>query len=346
VILGKTLFTFHLSLLSKKDLSMPISPCVLDVDTGEDDALALLLAVAYQLPLRAIVTSYGNTTLAHATANTAAILQLAGATHIPIVQGSETSLVPHPHPGAHLGAGDFVGSNGLCDVILPIATDVKIKTPHYNQLADVLCALLDDSTERIRYVVTGPCTNLAHIVRQLGDHASAVIEEIVLMATALTVPGNSGPIDADGNQAAEFNCYCDAEAFAVVLASGIPVTVVSWDVTSTTTIPYSAVCGFVATTPTSMFVVQLMRAFLERYGLAHAREFELNDPLTIWAMQGYGRYRMVPVQIVTDSIGYGATHIDTKGVLVRYLEPFTDVERMIAIREILQQLGISSYSIR
>lgn len=321
------------------------SPCVLDVDTGEDDALAILLALAYRMPLRAVVTSYGNTTLTHATANTAAILQLAGATHIPVIRGSATSLVPHPHPEANEGAGDFVGSNGLCDIELPIAHQIEIKTPHVDQLAITLCALLEAPTERIRYVVTGPCTNLAHVIRQLGPHASQIISEIVIMATALTVPGNSGPPNADGLQVAEFNCYCDAEAFAQVLASKIPITVVSWDVTSTTTIPYTTVMGLTATSDTSIFVVQLMRAFLERYGIAHAREFELNDPLTIWAMQGHGCYRMVPIRIVTDNIDYGRTYIDTDGVYVRYLAPLTESEKHITIQEILQQLGITSYSV-
>lgn len=313
---------------------------VLDVDTGEDDALAILLAVAYQLPLRAVVTSYGNTSLAHATANTAAVLQLAGATGIPVIQGSATSIMPHPHVEALLGAGDFVGSNGLCDVVLPQSTDIHIHTPPINTLAEYLCAVSGSSVHRIRYIVTGPCTNLALMLRQLGQRAHDVIDDVVIMGAAITVPGNSGPV-VDGIQHAEFNCYCDAVSFAEVLASGLPITLVSWDVTSKVTIPYADVMTFDATDEVSAFVVTLMRAFLERYGLAHQREFELNDPLTIWAIVHNRRYRSMFVQVVTEGARYGATIEDSVGSLVRYLEPLNDEEKTAVIVEILSRLGVS-----
>jgi len=319
---------------------------VLDVDTGEDDALAILLAVAYKLPLRAVFTSYGNTSLAHATANTAAILQLAGAIEIPVVQGCAAPIVPHPHSDALLGAGDFVGGNGLCDVVIPESTHVHIQRPTVDTLAETLCAVSLSPTHRIRYVVTGPCTNLAIMLRQLGVRARDVIEDIVIMGAAITVPGNSGPISDAGFQHAEFNCYCDAVAFAEVLASGLPVTLVSWDVTSKVTIPYTNVLTFGATNEVSAFVVTLMRAFLERYGIAHQREFELNDPLTIWAITGNRRYRSISIRTVTDELCYGATIEDNGGAIVRYMEPLTDEEKTTAISEILCQLGISPYCIK
>lgn len=319
---------------------------VLDVDTGEDDALAILLAVAYQLPVRAVFTSYGNTSLAHATANTAAVLQLAGAIDIPVIQGCTAAIAPHPHADALLGAGDFVGSNGLCDVVLPESTDIQIHTPSIAVLADALCAVRLSPMQRIRYVVTGPCTNLAYILRQLGMRAHDVIEDIVIMGAAITVPGNSGPVGDDGIQHAEFNCYCDAVAFAEVLASKLPITLVSWDVTSKVTIPYTDVLRFGVINEVSAFVVTLMKSFLERYGIAHQREFELNDPLTIWAITGSRRYRSLPVHVVTEGVRYGATVEDQSGTVVRYMEPLTEEEKADAIAEILCQLGVSSYFIK
>ena len=50
---------------------------ILDVDTGEDDAIAILIAVMNKLPLTHTITSYGNTTLEHSTRNTGDILHLA-----------------------------------------------------------------------------------------------------------------------------------------------------------------------------------------------------------------------------------------------------------------------------
>lgn len=68
---------------------------ILDVDTGEDDALAIALAVRTGLPVKYIVSSYGNTTLENATANSAGVLQLLNATSIKIVKGSSWSTKRH-----------------------------------------------------------------------------------------------------------------------------------------------------------------------------------------------------------------------------------------------------------
>lgn len=313
---------------------------VLDVDTGEDDALAILLACAYSLPIRAVYTSYGNTSIDNATANTAAMLALAGATHIPVIQGCAEPILPHPHAEAADGAGDFVGANGLCDVHLPPAVDVTIFQPGVAHLAEMLCQVCVAPT-RVRYIVTGPCSNLAMILRQLGADAHNIIHDIIIMGSAIHGPGNSGPVDVDGTQRAEFNCYCDAVAFAEVLASGIPVTMVSWDVTSTLTIPYATVQRCRATSEVGAFVITLMQAFLTRYGLAHQRAFELNDPLTIWAVNGSRRYDTNAIRVVTESTHYGHTYLDDAGVMVQYLAPLTPTEKDEVIAHVLAHLGVA-----
>jgi len=315
----------------------PLHPVVLDVDTGEDDALAILLAVALQVPLQAVLTSYGNTTLANATANTAALLQLAGATHVPVIQGAAAPLSPHPHPEAASGAGDFVGRNGLCNVEVPPATDVVVHRPHAAALATVWQTVI---TERVQYVVTGPCTNLARLLDQLGARASAYIDHIYLMAGALDGPGNSGPHQPDGRQCAEFNVYCDAEACARVLASGIPVTVVSWDVTQHITIPYADVLQMQARTAVGDVVLRLMRAFLEQYGMAHQRNFELNDPITVLAALGLGRVHQCSLRVVTAPDGYGQTLADPHGAVVWWYEPLLPHEHQWYVDAVLNALGV------
>ncbi len=314
-----------------------LHPVVLDVDTGEDDALAILLAVALHCPLQAVLTSYGNTTLTNATDNTAALLELAGATHIPVIQGAAAPLTPHPHPEAVSGAGDFVGRNGLCNVVVPPATHMVVHRPRLADLATVWRMVV---TERVQYVVTGPCTNLALLLEQLGAQAADFIDHIYLMAGALDGPGNSGPIQHDGSQRAEFNVYCDAEAFARVLVSGIPITIVSWDTTQHITIPYADVCRMHATSAVGAFVVRLMRAFLEQYGLAHQRNFELNDPMTVLAALGLGRYRRRQVAVDCSIAHYGWTHAHPEGAWVRFFEPLTPAEHQWYVAAVLEALGI------
>lgn len=315
-----------------------LHPVVLDVDTGEDDALAILLAVALQCPLQAVLTSYGNTTLANATENTAALLQLAGATHIPVIQGADAPRVPHPHPQASAGAGDFVGRNGLCDVVLPVATHITVLRPALDVLAQTMRQCIGD--QRVSYVVTGPCTNLAMLIDQLGDQIYTCIDHVYLMGGALDGAGNSGPHTADGGQLAEFNVYCDAPAFARVLASGLPITMVSWDATQHITIPYADVLRMRATTAVGAFVVQLMRAFLEQYGLTHQRNFELNDPMTVLAALGLGRYQHRHIGVSCDPHAYGMTREVVGGASVRFFAPLTPAEHQWYVAAVLNALDI------
>lgn len=311
---------------------------VLDVDTGEDDALAVLLALTLHVPVCAIITSYGNTTLANATTNTSAVLALAGQQHIPVIQGAAQSLYVHPHPEAALGAGAFVGSNGLCDITLPAALHGVVDANTSVSLAHRLSTQLSGLTA-IDYIVTGPCTNLATMLRD-RHYRIPTLRHIYIMGGAITVPGNSGPVDAQGTQVAEFNCYCDAHAVQVVLQAGIPITVVPWDVTARVTIPYQRVCQYASTHVIGQFVLALMRAFLEHYGNTHQREFELNDPLTILAWQGFGRYHVQRLIIDTAAPTYGRVSPHHDGALVRVLQPFHPDEQAYAVATILHALHI------
>src|SRR3990167_10101250 len=92
---------------------------ILDCDTGEDDALAILVALQKGLPLRYVVTSHGNTTIEHSTDNTSKILCYTDYLKVKVVKGSRRSLETHLHKPEGESAGDFVGKNGLCNLELP-----------------------------------------------------------------------------------------------------------------------------------------------------------------------------------------------------------------------------------
>ncbi len=313
---------------------------ILDVDTGEDDALAVLLAVKNDLPLQYVVTSYGNTTLENATRNTAALLSLAHATHVKVIPGSEKSLSQHPHQQGNVSAGDFVGKNGLCNVDVP-----------QNKLDNILDfdsqqfekTVLDKMKElgSCDYIITGPCTNFARLLRKYKEVLPQYVKSIYIMGAAVYTPGNSGPKNPDTNeQCAEFNFYCDAPAAKEVIASGIPVYLISWDITSTVTIPYTAIEKMKSDTEVGMFTIALMKSFFKYYGLSHDRNFELNDPLTVVAQQGYGHYRTVSVDVITEGQEYGRTIESAEGSKVNYFFISED-EKREATQRMLHSLDIT-----
>src|ERR1044072_7778365 len=85
------------------------TPVIIDCDPGHDDAMALLLALASpELELSAVTTVAGNQTLDKVTANAIRVLDVVGATAIPVAAGAARALI---HP-AHT-ASDVHGETGL-----------------------------------------------------------------------------------------------------------------------------------------------------------------------------------------------------------------------------------------
>lgn len=124
---------------------------VLDVDTGIDDALAILYAVASPaLDLRGVTTVVGNVPADVAARSSLAVLARAGAHHVPVAVGATRTLAgagPRPGPTDH-------GPDGLGGVLMPAGTD-----PSYDDPATVLRAAADGGP--VTLVGLAPLTNVA-----------------------------------------------------------------------------------------------------------------------------------------------------------------------------------------
>ena len=184
---------------------------ILDVDTGHDDAMAILLA-ARHLDVLGITTVAGNQTLNKTTTNTLKVIELAGLTHIPVAKGSSLPLVEKSRhaPQVH-------GESGLDGYDLPEPT-----TPLDPRHAVEFIVETVRAHDGVTLVPTGPLTNVAAALR----HAPDIIErirEISLMGGGL----NRGNITAT----AEFNIYCDPEAAHIVFSSGIPIKMAGVNIT-------------------------------------------------------------------------------------------------------------------
>lgn len=96
---------------------MPATPLIIDVDTGVDDALALLLALSSpEVELVGISTVAGNVPLHRTTDNTLRLLQWAGRADVPVYAGAERPLVRDA-----VAAADVHGTTGLGAAQLPEA---------------------------------------------------------------------------------------------------------------------------------------------------------------------------------------------------------------------------------
>jgi len=183
-------------------------PIVLDCDPGHDDAIAILLAAAHPaLDLRALTAVAGNGQLDKVALNARRICTLAGLLDVPIAAGAAG-----PQGGDFPSAEGIHGESALDGPALPEpAMELDPRTP---------AQLVAAQGEPITLIATGPLTNVAAMLDELGPDA---FREIVWMGGS-TERGNTTPY-------AEFNAWVDPAAAAAVLDAGVPFTMVGLNLT-------------------------------------------------------------------------------------------------------------------
>jgi pyrimidine-specific ribonucleoside hydrolase len=203
-------------------MSRPI-PVILDVDTGVDDALAILLAARHpSLELLAISCVDGNTPVDNVVTNTLTVLDAAGRPDVPVARGASRPLI---EPGTE--ARYVHGSDGLGDLDWPKSSRTPDPRHAVELLRDVLldAAAAHDPETRVTLVPLGPLTNIALLLRTYPDAANG-LREIVFMGGS----AQAGNVTAS----AEFNVWHDPEAAAIVIEAagelGVPITMYGLDV--------------------------------------------------------------------------------------------------------------------
>ncbi len=192
---------------------------ILDLDTGIDDAMALLYALNRPgIRLEAITTTFGNTDVDTATSNTLRMLELAGRPGIPVARGVGRSLVR-----PFVKAADHVhGRNGLGDVSLP---EPKARATG-EHACDLIIRMAKEHPGAITLCPTGPITNVALALTKAPEIAT-LLKRIVIMGSTIFHPG----IQGIPTPLADANFWNDPEAAQIVLRSGADITLVGMDVT-------------------------------------------------------------------------------------------------------------------
>jgi purine nucleosidase len=189
----------------------------MDCDPGQDDAIALLLAMSSpdELEMLGITTVAGNVPLELTERNARLICDIAGRSDIPVYAGCS-----RPMRRDLLTAENVHGKTGIDGVEI-----VTPKQPLQDQHAVdfIVDTLLAAGEESITLVPTGPLTNIATAIEKNPAILNAV-DEIVLMGGAMREGGNHSP-------SAEFNILVDPHAADIVFACGRPITVMGLDVT-------------------------------------------------------------------------------------------------------------------
>lgn len=264
---------------------------IIDTDPGQDDAVAILLALASpeEINLLGLTAVAGNVPLNLTLKNARIICELAKMKNISIFKGCEKPLKRNLVTAEHVH-----GKTGLDGIILPEPT-MPIKESH------AVDFIIETIRENPRHAITicalGPLTNIAMALEKAPDIAIK-IKQIILMGGAYFEVGNITP-------SAEFNIYVDPEAAKIVFNSGVKLIILPLDVTHKALISEDRVNAFKKIgTPVAKAVSEWTNFFerfdKEKYGSVGA---PLHDPCVIAYLLDpsifSGRY--INVEIETES---------------------------------------------
>ena len=187
---------------------------ILDVDPGNDDALAMLLALdAPNLKVEAVTVCPGNLgpNYAQQVRNALYIVDLAGKSgQVPVYAGMTHPLLNKPYPVASFIHGKF----GLGRVEVPDVPQ-KVEKEH---AVDAIIRLVRGSPGEITIAAVGALSNVAMAILR-DPQVAHDVKGIIMVGGRYAVPGS----------APGYNLLADPEAAHVVLTSGASLTFVSSD---------------------------------------------------------------------------------------------------------------------
>jgi purine nucleosidase len=189
---------------------------IIDTDPGQDDAVAILLALASpELEILGITAVAGNVPLALTEKNARKICELAGRPDVKVFAGAIRPMV-----NALVTAEHVHGKTGLDGPKLPEPT-MPLQDRHAVDF--IVETLMESEPGTVTLCTLGPLTNIAlALVRE--PRIAPRVREIVMMGGGFFEGGNVTP-------AAEFNIYVDPHAADVVFRSNIPIVMMPLDVT-------------------------------------------------------------------------------------------------------------------
>jgi purine nucleosidase len=281
---------------------MPAEPVIIDCDPGQDDAVALLLALASpeELEVLAVTAVSGNVPLELTSLNARKIVELAGWSDVPVYAGCDRPLIRSPVTAEHVHGRTGIDGSDLPEPATELApghaVDAIVETLRAHPAGTVtLCAV-------------GPLTNIAMALRMAPEIAERM-KRIVLMGGAAG-RGNVTP-------SAEFNIYADPHAADVVFRSGVPIVMHGLDVTHQALVTSERLAAIAALdTPVSRAVAGMLDFYGGRSRQRGGEGAPLHDPCAVAYLLDPGLFRGRESHVAVETAGehtVGRTVVDRSG---------------------------------
>lgn len=240
---------------------------LLDTDPGIDDSLAILLALASpEIDLAGVGVTGGNCPLEDGVRNALNVLAVANRSDMPVFSGIGLPLIrpPFTAPETH-------GDTGLGYARLPASPASRANEHAVDSIIREIMAHPGEVT----LVAVAPLTNVAVALRK-EPRIIQNVREVIIMGGALRADGNTTSL-------AEFNFYVDPHAAHIVLESGLPITLVPWDITKDVLLVQEDIDRMMAvSSPITRFIADATRFYIE----FHEQCFgfsgcSINDPVAL-----------------------------------------------------------------
>ena len=273
---------------------------IIDTDPGQDDAAAIMLALASpEIDLLGLTVVAGNVPLALTARNARIICEMCGRTDIKVFAGAAG-----PLHGAQITAEHAHGKTGLDG---PDLFEPSFPLQDRHAVDFIVETIMTELPGTITLCAIGPLTNIA-LALQKDPAIAGRLKQIVLMGGGYFAQGNITP-------SAEFNIYADPVAAAITFACGAPLTMMPLDVTQKVLATKARTDRIRAVGNRAARALTEMLRFYERfnaekYGTDGA---PLHDPTTIaWLLDpDLFAGRMCNVEVETNSdLTRGATVVD------------------------------------
>lgn len=275
---------------------------IIDTDTASDDAVALLMALQHpDIDVQAITVVAGNVPLPQGIQNAMYTVELCQK-NTPVYAGCAKPILRDLFT-----AEDVHGNDGMGDIGLPLSG----YTPAAGHAVDVLRQVIHTHANNITLVTLGPLTNIAVALLRDPELAQKV-SHCYIMGGLGTGHGNITPL-------AEFNIWVDPESAKIVFDSGMPITMVGWDISWKYATFNQEDADNIRNigTPLAKFAVDI-QATLNEYAKDESdlAGFDLPDPITmaIAIDPTIADYKQYHVDVtIGDGLTRGITSVDILG---------------------------------
>lgn len=185
---------------------------IIDTDVGGDDAAALVMALRNpEIEILGITTLGGNVPIENTTKNALQAVEECGR-DVPVYIGCKKPLMRELVTADNVHGKDGMGD---CGLIHPT------RKPEKMHAVEFILETVASYPDEVEIVSLGPASNIALAIMKDRETMKRV-KRIWSMATSGFGAGNITPV-------AEFNVFVDAESYAVMLNSGIPMTIAGFD---------------------------------------------------------------------------------------------------------------------